>query len=158
MRWLAENIAACDRHLVEDKWAGVGRASENLAVEAKYRWGSCEPALEPDFQTLSIKLATAVMVHRARAWRIGSVRMCVCVCVLYARGWIRASGFVCACVCGYVKGKTEMHPFKGATRKISVQHWRNYSVLCTKGSAECLLWLSAMYKMSFLPTQHILSS
>lgn len=74
-------------------------------MEAKYRWGSCEPALEPDFQTLSIKLATAVMVHRARAWRIGSVsvyvcvcaRMCACVCAVCER--LDKSQWVCVCMC-----------------------------------------------------------
>lgn len=47
-----------------------------MVVTAK-RWGSREPALEPDFQTLSIKLATAVTVHRARAW------WTECVCGLH---------------------------------------------------------------------------
>ena len=80
---------------MEDE-AGVGRAGENSPVAAKERWGSCELVLEPDFQTLSIKLATAVMVHRAEALRIGNV------CVLYVRDWIRATQFVCARLCSLV--------------------------------------------------------
>lgn len=63
-------------------------------VVAELRWGSCEPVLEPDFQTLSVKLATAVMVHRAQVWWTGSV--CVCVCE------------VSVGMCGYVEGKTSM--------------------------------------------------
>lgn len=73
---MAENIVACDRHLLEDK-ASVGRVGENRTVLVKKCWRLCELALERDFQTLSVKLATAVMVHRAQALRIGSVYMFV---------------------------------------------------------------------------------
>ncbi len=62
---------------------------------ARKRWGSCEPALEPDFQTLSIKPATAVTVHRARAWRV----VCENVCVFTVRETLDKSQCVCVCVC-----------------------------------------------------------
>lgn len=65
---------------------------EEPYIGSRVMLGSCEPALEPDFQTLSIKLATAVMVHRA--WGLEDWE-CVYVCVLYVKDWIRASKSVC---------------------------------------------------------------
>lgn len=64
-------------------------------------WGSCEPALEPDFQTLSITLATAVTVHRAGVFQ--SETVCTSVCVWRDKSqWLCINMFLCGgkCVSG----------------------------------------------------------